>query len=189
MPRARGQPHSAEEDRQPGCFGAQSTSPSGDSRILTLRSVPMIVIRCATSRSSTLSIFSLVFIGVCVDRLLIGAARGPSLCIRRCRCLCFKSHSKVKAVFALSPNSSPGPCCLGHTRTEGAIDTPQGNRLSGQSSPRSQTSVWLSQKLQFVKAQLTCQAEPFHPLSLEGVEDCSVSAMSLTPLSWSTRGL
>ena len=50
-------------------------------------------------------------------------------------------------------------------------------------------SVWFSQKLQFVKAQLTCQAEPFHPLSLEGVEDCSVSAMSLTPLSWSTRGL
>lgn len=148
---------------------------SGDSRILTLRSVPMIVIRCTTSRSSILNVFFLVFIGVCVDRLLIGAAREPSLrwlslCILRCRL--------VKAVFVLSPKGSPGLCCLGHMRTEGVIDTPRGNRLSGQSFPRSQRSVWLSQKLQFVKMQLTCQAQPFHPLSLEEVEDCSVSALS-----------
>lgn len=76
---------------------------SGDSRILTLRSVPMIVIRRTTSRSSTLNVFFLVFIGVCVDRLLIGAAREPSLrwlslCILRCRL--------VEAAFVLSPNAA-----------------------------------------------------------------------------------
>ena len=148
---------------------------SGDSRILTLISIPMIAVRCSTSRSSTLSMFFLVFIRVCVDCLLIGAARGPSLCIHRCRL--------VEAVFALSPISSLGPFCLGRAGTEGVIHTPQSNRLSGQSSPRSQRSVWLSRKLQFVKTQLTCQVEPFHPLSLEGVEGCSISAVSLTPLS------